>query len=58
MSREAMDMKRNIFVIGLDAFNHRLLNRMGGAQDYSFHELLSFQEVKGDGDYPVKEALQ
>jgi hypothetical protein len=52
-----LNTKRNIFVIGLDAFNRRALRALRGADNYEFRELLSLEEVKGDGSYPAKEAL-
>jgi hypothetical protein len=51
-------MERNIFVIGLDDFNRGELKSLKNTDSYDFHELLSFDEVKGKaGDYLVKEAL-
>jgi biotin carboxylase len=50
-------MTRNIFVVGLDDFNLRGLRALRGAEHYEFHGLLSLDEVKGEGNYPVKEAL-
>jgi hypothetical protein len=52
-----LNAKRNIFLIGLDAFILRAVRALRGADNYEFRELLSLEEVKGDGSYPVKEAL-
>jgi hypothetical protein len=52
------DLRRNVFVIGLDEFNHGELKSLKNADSYEFHQLLSFDDVKGEArDYPVKEAL-
>jgi hypothetical protein len=52
------DLRRNVFVIGLDEFNRGELKSLKNANSYEFHELLSFEGVKCEaGDYPVKEAL-
>lgn len=37
--------KRNVFVVGLDPFNLRLLRNVRNAEDYAFHALLGFDEI-------------
>ena len=36
---------KNIFVVGLDPFDLALLERLAGAGEYRFHELLSYHEA-------------
>lgn len=38
--------KKNIFVVGLDSFNLRLLRAVRHAEDYAFHGLLDYGEVR------------
>lgn len=46
---------KNVFVVGLDDFNHRLLRTIRGADDeICFHSLLSFQEVVRAETYEVE----
>ncbi|WP_258934568.1 hypothetical protein [Nesterenkonia pannonica] len=39
-------MGRNIFVLGLDDLNHRALQKLPGAEEYTFHQLLTFDELQ------------
>ncbi|MFO8028552.1 MAG: ATP-grasp domain-containing protein [Cyclonatronaceae bacterium] len=50
--------KKNIFVIGLNAFNRKRLEAISGAEDYTFHRLLSHKEVTEQDEYPVLDLLQ
>jgi hypothetical protein len=50
-------MVTNIFVVGLEAFNRRLLERVRGAADYRFHGLLDPQKVAGLGPFDVPAML-
>ena len=50
---EGAAVSRNVFVIGLDDFNRRLLERVRGADDYRFHGLLDVQRVAGRGPFDV-----
>ena len=50
--------KRNIFVVGLEPFNLRLLQAVRHAQDYSFHPLLSYQEVALAKRYDLEALLE
>jgi hypothetical protein len=45
-------MRKNIFVVGADQFNCEQLKRSRKAANYQFHNLLTFDEVKGNGRYP------
>lgn len=40
-------MPENIFVLGLDEWNHTILRDLPGAGGYRFHQLLSFGELRG-----------
>ncbi len=51
-------MSKNVFVVGADAFNMRKVRALDIPVDHRIHELLSFDEVKGGGRYPVEESLQ
>ena len=51
-------MARNIFVIGLEAFNLALLKKVRHAEDYLFHELLDFHSVAQDPDARVDDLLE
>jgi hypothetical protein len=48
--------KTNIFVIGLDELNLRVLERIPNAQDYRFHPLLSVPEIQ-HGEIPIADLL-
>ncbi len=48
----------NIFVLGLDAFNERVLKNVEQAKDYDFYRLLDFSQLKGEGGYPFEEVLE
>ena len=50
-------MATNIFVIGLDDFNLRLLRRVRHARDYDFHGLLEFRSVAQDPECEVDDLL-
>ena len=50
-------MSRNIFVVGADAFNMQKMRRLDIGVGHRIHELLSFDEVKGGGYYPVEDCL-
>lgn len=50
-------MGRNIFVLGLDDLNHRALQKLPGAEDYTFHQVLTFDELQG-GTVSVDELLK
>ncbi|MDR9404538.1 MAG: ATP-grasp domain-containing protein [Halothece sp. Uz-M2-17] len=50
-------MSKNVFVVGADAFNCKQLQCLPGAEEFNFHQLLSFDEVKGGGHYPPFDQL-
>ena len=51
-------MKKNIFVVGLDAFNLAQLQALRHASAYRFHSLSSYEDIKGGERFPVREFLQ
>ncbi|MBS0003543.1 MAG: ATP-grasp domain-containing protein [Thioalkalivibrio sp.] len=50
-------MSKNIFIVGADWFNMQKVKTVEIDADFKLHELLSFEEVKGKGFYPVEECL-
>lgn len=42
-----MDSKKNIFVVGLDEFNLKLLRSVRHSHDYAFRSLLDYSEIAG-----------
>lgn len=46
---------KNIFVFGADEFNLAQMRALKGAENYRFHELYHHRDVKGRGEFPVKE---
>ncbi|TDX99322.1 ATP-grasp domain-containing protein [Thiohalophilus thiocyanatoxydans] len=50
-------MVKNIFVVGADEFNCKLLEKIHGKNSYEFHNLLTFDEVKGVDKYPSFDGL-
>ncbi len=50
-------MTKNIFVIGADEFNCRQLQAIHADEVYAFHNLLTFEQVKGGGHYPSFDGL-
>lgn len=51
-------VQKNIFVIGLDDFNHAILKTVQGGENYRFHRLFTPGELQGHEAVPVDEALQ
>lgn len=51
-------MTKNIFVIGLEDFNLKLLRKVRHAEDYAFHGLLDFDSVATDPDCDVDTLLR
>ncbi|HEY7866897.1 MAG TPA: D-alanine--D-alanine ligase, partial [Psychromonas sp.] len=45
---------KNIFVFGADEFNLSLMRSLESAQEYCFHELYQYSEVKTGKEFPVK----
>jgi biotin carboxylase len=50
-------MRRNVFVIGLDASNRELLERLPVADECRFHTLLDFSQLRGVDDFPIANLL-
>lgn len=50
-------MTKNIFVIGLEDFNLRLLRKVRHAEDYAFHGLLDYESVAKDPDCQANDLL-
>ncbi len=50
-------MSKNIFIIGADSFNMQKVRKVEIDATFKLHELLSFEEVRGKGFYPVEECL-
>jgi len=51
-------MAKNIFVAGLDAFHLNQLTALKQAGQYSFHPLMSYEEIKCGETFPVQEFLE
>ena len=51
-------MKKNVFIMGLNEFNLRLLRGIPGAEEYEFHGLLSPEEVLETYDFPIPDMLR
>ena len=51
-------MSKNIFVIGLNEFNRSKLEGLRNADEFNFHDLLTYKEVTDQEEYPVLELLQ
>jgi ATP-grasp domain-containing protein len=47
----------NVFVLGLDEHNERILRELPDAEQYRFHQLLSIDELIGGDEIPVRELL-
>ncbi|HLS28806.1 MAG TPA: ATP-grasp domain-containing protein [Opitutales bacterium] len=52
------DTKKNIFVVGLDDFNHEILKTVKGAEHYRFHRLMTRQQLQGPDRVPVDKVLR
>lgn len=50
-------MHSNVFVLGLDEHNHRLLQNLPGAEQYQFHPLLSIEELQRRECIPFTDLL-
>jgi len=51
------ERKKNIFVVGLDPFNLRLLRTVRNADQYSFHGLLEYNEIVGARRFDMEALL-
>lgn len=50
-------MPHDVFVLGLDEPNRRMLARLPEAGRYRFHSLLHYDELRGVGDFPLDDLL-
>jgi len=52
-------IKKNIFCIGMNAFNRSMIEGLKYAKDCTFHMLLDYEEIrsKTEGDYPLSVLL-
>jgi hypothetical protein len=46
-------MKKNVFVLGLEDYNLRILHHLPGAAQFEFHPLLSYAEIRGKGTLDI-----
>ncbi|MEN8211154.1 MAG: D-alanine--D-alanine ligase [Thermodesulfobacteriota bacterium] len=51
-------MNKNIFVVGLDDFNLKILKRIKGSSNLCFHPLLDYWEIRGSDEYPVEDLIK
>ncbi|UGY90293.1 ATP-grasp domain-containing protein [Streptomyces gobiensis] len=52
-----MEIRRNVFVLGLDHHNHQLLEQLPDAHRYRFHQLLTIEELQLGERIPLAELL-
>lgn len=50
-------MTKNIFVVGLDAFNLAQMQTLHHAEEYKFHSLISYEDIKTGDEFPVRKFL-
>ena len=50
--------KKNVFVVGMDEFNEKKLNSLELAKTHDFRPLLTQEETKGGGTYPLPELME
>lgn len=53
-----MALRKNIFVVGLEPFNLRLLRAVRRSGDYAFHPLLSYEEIASAKRYDMEALLE
>lgn len=51
-------MAQNVFILGLDSFNERILKELPRAAEYTFHPLLTYHEIRGEKELPAEELLE
>ena len=51
-------MAKHIFVAGLDAFHLNQLTALKQAEQYFFHPLMSYEEIKCGDSFPVQKFLE
>lgn len=50
--------QKNVFIIGMDDFNERILSSMPGTENLKFHSLFRFEDFKGLESYPYEDILK
>ncbi|MDQ4092536.1 MAG: ATP-grasp domain-containing protein, partial [Actinomycetota bacterium] len=50
-------MALNVFVLGLDEYNERILRNLPDAEQYRFHPLLSIEELQHGEEIPLRDLL-
>jgi hypothetical protein len=50
-------VRSNVFVVGLDEHNARILHELPDAAEYRFHPLLSFEQLRDRAEIPLPELL-
>lgn len=48
----------HVFVLGTDDFNLIKLKSLRKAENYKFHKLLGYQDIRGSTNYPVQDLLE
>ncbi|WP_104203900.1 ATP-grasp domain-containing protein [Billgrantia saliphila] len=48
---------RNVFVVGLNEYNHKRLEHLRGAEDYRFHGVIDPAEVYDTNIFPIEDML-
>ncbi len=51
-------MPQNVFVLGLDEHNHKILENLPDAEQYRFHPLLTIDELQYGEDIPLRALLE
>jgi len=51
-------MTKNVFVVGLDKFNLSQLESLNNAKEYQYHSLISYEDIKTQGEFPVRDFLR
>ncbi len=51
-------MAKNVFVVGLDAFNLSQLQSLKNAKEYQYHSLISYKDIKTQSEFPVRSFLR
>jgi hypothetical protein len=50
--------KKNVFIVGLDDFNLRMLQRLPEAKECNFHAALHTNEIRGLESFPIDELVE
>jgi hypothetical protein len=51
-------MEKNVFVLGLEEYNLRILRHLPGASGFSFHPLLTYGEIRGSATTDIPALLE